>query len=113
MSEYAFLYRGRNPGATPEQQQKHFEKWAAWFKDMTAKGFIKHPGHPLDDSGKVLRGSPKTIHDGPFAEAKDLIAGFTLVEARDLATAADIAAGCPILEVGGSVEVRPLRQMSA
>lgn len=111
MSEFAFLYRGRNPGSSPEQMQKHYAKWAAWFKDMTAKGIIKYPGHPLEDTGKVLKGSQKTIHDGPFAEAKDIVAGFTLIEARDLAAAADIAAGCPILEVGGSVEVRPIQQL--
>jgi hypothetical protein len=51
------------------------------------------------------------VTDGPFAEAKDLVGGFTLVVADDLAHAAKLAAGCPILEVDGCVEVRPVMKM--
>jgi hypothetical protein len=51
------------------------------------------------------------VTDGPYVEVKDLVAGFTLVEARDLAQATELANGCPILEGDGSVEVRPVRKM--
>jgi hypothetical protein len=63
----------------------------------------------LERSGKVVSGKQKSIHDGPFAEAKDVVGGYTLVEAKDLAQAVELSKGCPILEVGGSVEVRPVR----
>jgi len=46
------------------------------------------------------------------AEAKDIVGGFSLIEANDLAHAVEISKGCPILEVGGSVEVRPVQQMN-
>ena len=49
--------------------------------------------------------------DGPFAEAKDLVGGYTLVQANDLAQAAELTSGCPIFDVGGSVEVRPIMKM--
>lgn len=49
--------------------------------------------------------------DGPFAEAKDLIGGFTLIEARDLDHAVELAKGCPIFEFDGGVEVRPIRKL--
>ena len=52
------------------------------------------------------------IHDGPYAEAKDIVNGYTLIEAKDLAQATEIAKACPILELGGSVEVRPVRILS-
>jgi hypothetical protein len=58
----------------------------------------------------VQRG--KTVTDGPFAEAKDLVGGYTLVEAKDIAHAAELAQGCPILERGGVVEVRAVMQMN-
>ena len=50
--------------------------------------------------------------DGPYAEAKDLVGGFSLIEAKDLTHAVELSKGCPILEVGGSVEVRPVMQMN-
>ncbi len=48
------------------------------------------------------------VTDGPFAEAKDVIGGYSLIKARDLSEAAELAKGCPILDRGGRVEVRPV-----
>jgi len=112
MSEFTFLYRGSNPSASPEQMQKTMQKWVAWFKDLTVNGHIKDPGHPLEPTGKVVKGQQKSVHDGPFAEAKDVIGGYTLIEAKDLNQAVELSKGCPILDVGGSVEVRPVRFLS-
>ncbi len=113
MSEFAFLYRGRDTTASPEQMQKTMEKWRAWFAELSAKGHIKDIGHPLEPTtGKVVKSKQKAVIDGPFAEAKDVVGGFTLIEARDLDQAAELAKGCPILEVGGSVEVRPIQKLS-
>jgi len=65
MSEFTYLFRGRQTPSSPEQRQKHREKWVAWFKDLNGKGVIKNPGHPLEDTGKVVNGSQKTVKDGP------------------------------------------------
>jgi len=51
------------------------------------------------------------VTDGPFAEAKDLVGGYTLIEAKDLAEAAELSKGCPIFERNGFVEVRPVMKM--
>lgn len=88
------------------------QKWTAWFKEIGAQGHIKYPGHPLDFTGKVVRGQQKIVTDGPYAEAKDIIGGYIVVEAPDLARAVELSKGCPILEIGGSVEVRPNQQLS-
>lgn len=109
MSEFTYLFRGRDTSTSPEQMQKNMQKWVAWFKELGEKGHIKYPGHPLEGTGKVVRGKQKTIHDGPYAEAKDIVNGFTLIEAKDLSQAVELSKGCPILEVGGSVEVRPIQ----
>ena len=45
--------------------------------------------------------------DGPYAE-KDLVGGFSMVEAKDIAHAVELSLGCPIFETGGAVEVRPV-----
>jgi hypothetical protein len=109
MSEFTYLFRGRDTSASPEQRQKHMEKWVAWFRELGAKGHIKDPGHPLDGAGKVVKGNQKVVSDGPYAEAKDVVGGYMLIEAKDLAHAVEISKDCPILEVGGSVEVRPVQ----
>ena len=75
------------------------------------KGVIKNPGNPLERSGKVVRGHNKDVHDGPFAEAKDLINGYTLVDAATLDQAVELSKGCPIFEDGGAVEVRPVAKL--
>jgi hypothetical protein len=112
MSEFTFLFRGRETSGPPEQLQKHFEKWVAWFKELNAKGYIKDPGHPLESAGKVVQGKQKVVNDGPYAEAKDVVGGYMLIEADDLTHAVEISKGCPILEVGGSVEVRPVQKLN-
>ena len=112
MSELAFLFRGRQTFTSPEQTQQHMQLWLKWFKELGAQGLLKDPGHPLESAGKVVRGSQKIVTDGPYAEAKDVVGGYIVVEARDLAHAAELSKGCPILGVGGSVEVRPLQQLN-
>src|SRR6516164_5383905 len=112
MSEFTYLYRGgRDTPQSPEQRQKQLQKWAAWFKELGTNGHLKELGHPLESGGMVVRGSHKTVTDGPYAEVKDVVGGFSVIEASDLGHATELSKGCPILEVGGSVEVRPLRQL--
>jgi hypothetical protein len=52
------------------------------------------------------------VTDGPFAESKDIVGGYTLVQARDLDEAVELSKGCPIFEGEGVVEVRPIMQMN-
>jgi hypothetical protein len=91
--------------------QKTMEKWVAWFKRLETDGHLKLMGNPLERTGKMVNSKKKLVTDGPFAEAKDLIGGYSLVEAKDLDHAAELAKGCPILEADGSVEVRPVQRM--
>ena len=49
--------------------------------------------------------------DGPYTEIKELIGGYSLVKTGSLEEATEIAKGCPILEVGGNVEVREINKM--
>ena len=113
MSEYVFLFRSgdeehRAAMGSPKQMQATMEKWIAWIKELGAKGQLKDPGQPLERVGKVVKGRQKLVTDGPYAETKDIVGGFMLIQARDLAHAAEISTGCPIFETGGLVEVRPV-----
>jgi hypothetical protein len=117
MSEFVFLFRAtaaeqRDAMGTPERAQRSLQTWLAWIRDLEAKGHLKDPGQPLEPTGKVVRGKKKVVTDGPYAEAKDLLLGFIVIEARDLAHAVELSTGCPIVEGGGSVEIRPVGRLS-
>jgi hypothetical protein len=70
----------------------------------------------LEDAGTArsvrIRGGRVTATDGPFAEAKEVLGGFNLIEARDMDEAVRIAAGFPWTRTG-CVEVRPVREIAA
>ena len=117
MSEYILLYRNTNEAyhdamGTPEKAQQNMVKWRAWMKEMTEKGQLRNVGQPLERTGKVVGGKKRAVTDGPYTETKDVVGGFSIIEAPDLAEAARIASGCPVLEGGGSVEVRPVMQLN-
>ncbi|MGA8574608.1 MAG: YciI family protein [Candidatus Cybelea sp.] len=111
MAEFLYLYRGGTRGATAEESEQIMQKWMNWFKELTASGNLKDGGQPLEAEGKVVRDKRGTVTDGPFAEAKDLVGGYTLIEAENLGRAAELARGCPILDRQGLVEVRPIMKM--
>jgi hypothetical protein len=116
MNEFMFLFRS-TPEAraramgTPEDAQQSLKKWLSWVAELEGKGQLKDPGRPLDQAGKVVRSSKKLVTDGPYAESKDVVLGFMIVGARDLHEAVEISKGCPIIEGGGSVEIRPVMPM--
>ena len=111
MSEFVFLFRVSPPAqqeamGTPERAQQSMQKWLAWIQQLETNGNLKARGRPLDRTGAVVRGEKRLITDGPYMETKDIVAGFLVVEASDLAHAGELAKGCPILDGGGSVEIR-------
>ena len=113
MSEYVFLFRAnladqQEHMGTPERAQASMGAFLDWLRELEGKGHLKNPGQPLDTTGKVVRGAQKVVTDGPYAESKDLVLGFMIVEARDLAHATELSMGCPMLGGSGSVEIRPV-----
>jgi hypothetical protein len=69
------------------------------------------PLHPIDTATTVrVRNGRVSVTDGPFAETKEQLAGFYLVDAADLDEAIQIAAAIPPARTG-SVEVRPVREL--
>ena len=61
----------------------------------------------------TVRVTPSKTHvvDGPYAEAKDLVNGYVLIEAATIDKAVELSKGCPIFTDGGSVEVRPILKL--
>jgi hypothetical protein len=113
MANYLYIFRGGEAARStlsPAQMQEHMQKWTAWMQALTKSGNFK-AGEPLEPGGKTVSGRKRTVTDGPYAEAKDLVGGFLLVAAQGLDHAVELAQGCPIFEHDGTVEVRPVREM--
>jgi hypothetical protein len=113
MPNFLYIFRGGGMNKqSPQELQQQMQKWAAWIQQLRQEGHFK-AGEPLEAGGKVVRGRKKAVTDGPYAEAKDLVGGFLLVEARNLDEATELSRGCPGLDVEGTVEIRPIASMSA
>ena len=74
-------------------------------------GLFSEPGESLEAGGKLVRGEKQVVTDGPYAEAKDVVGGFTIVKVKNINEAVKLSKGCPIFESNGMVEVRPIRQL--
>lgn len=107
---YLIIFRGNTweKGLSPEQLQGVVAQWTAWFQRLTNEG-IALAGNPLERTGKVVSGKKgRTVADGPFAESKEAIGGYFLLNVAGLDEAVAIAQECPALEYGMEVEVRPI-----
>lgn len=70
------------------------------------------PLHPVHTATTVrVRNGQVTLYDGPFAETKEHLAGFYLIDAADLNEAIRVASGIPPAKYG-SIEVRPVRELA-
>jgi hypothetical protein len=84
-------------------------KFAAWQRDVDARG-VHHRGvrlrPPVEAVTVRVRGGELQLTDGPFAETKEQISGYELIECADLDQAIEVAAGHPTA-AGFAVEIRP------
>ena len=108
MAKFMFLQRGgceNRPEMTPEQMEAGMKAWMDWVKSGTEEGWLLDPGSPLSSNGAVVHPDSSVI-DGPFAESKELVGGYTIVEAADMAAACELAKQTIKLAGGGRIEVR-------
>lgn len=88
--------------------QKIMAEKDVWFERLVAQGKIKG-GQALARKGTMVSGKNGSRRsDGPFAESKEIIGGYLLLNVETLAEAAAIAQGHPGLAYGGQIEVRAL-----
>lgn len=115
MNEFALIFRNDfhpETGYSPEKLQEIMQQWQVWMGVMTAKGQLANSGTRLGGEGKTLKPS-NLVTNGPYAEIKEMITGIIVVKATDINGATEIAKGCPILNAGGSVEVRNIIPIGA
>ena len=99
--------------ATKEQRELAFQRVGEYAMGLIGDGVLTggSPLRPVEEARKVrTRDGKQRVLDGPFAEGKEVIGGYFLIEAADLDAAVAIAAKCPNAEFG-SVEVREIVPM--
>jgi hypothetical protein len=112
MQEFMMIFRhtpNANVQPTPAEIQANIQLWQDWIGGIAAQSkFVST--NQLGRSGKTLRPN-NIISDGPYAEVKEILGGYLIVKAGSLDEAMKLAEGCPILLVGGHVEVRDIMKM--
>ena len=113
MKDYLLVYRDDNsfmPDRTPEEMQALTKRWMDWIGGIAAQNKLTDRGNRLDNSGKVIRNA-SAVTDGPYAEIKESIGGYSIIKADSYDAAIELAKGCPIFTTGGNVEVREISPM--
>ncbi len=113
MTKFLYLFRGGHgvmDKLSNEEKQAHMQQWQTWMQGLAQEGKLVD-GLPLGGEGKVVEKRGSVISDGPYAEGKEIVGGYLIVNAENLDGAVDISKGCPIFEYGGNIEVREILSM--
>ena len=102
MNNYAFVYRGGKKFESPEEGAKHMAKWRAWVGGL--------------GDASVNRGSPfkmsKIVSSGGVSDSgPDPLTGYSIVKAKSLDAALEMAMACPHLDIRGSIVVAEVMEM--
>ena len=103
MAQYAIVYLGGNPPASPEEGKQHMAKYMEWLAALGDAAVS--PANPFQGTNTVKPDRSVT------AGSSVSMSGYTIIEADSMDAALAIAQACPFLEVGGTLEVSKLGQM--
>jgi hypothetical protein len=116
MNDFLLIYR-RDAKAdaetqqwSPERIQSLMKPWQDWMGGLAAQNRLVDRGNRLAGEGNMVKPN-NIVTNGPYVEMKEAVGGYSIIKAKDLKEASELAKGCPILAVGGTVEVRPILGM--
>lgn len=104
MAKYLFVYHGGGHPASEAEGKKAMDEWGAWFGSM---------GAAVIDGGNPVGKSSTVKPDGSLAAGggANPASGYSLIEASSLKDAHKKAKGCPILKIGGTIEIAEAMDM--
>jgi hypothetical protein len=112
--QYLLLIVGDENRLTQLSEAEH-QAWGIYTQDLQASGKLRG-GERLRPSATAttvrVKEGQRLLSDGPYAETKEQLGGYYLIDAADLDDAVEWASKMPHLARGGSVEVRPIWEMS-
>jgi hypothetical protein len=113
MAEFLFIFRGgmdEPAQPSPEEMQAQSQKWTQWMGELT-KPDKTLVAQPLQPTGAYVKGTKKTVSDGPFTEGKEIVRGCLLLKADSLEQVIELGKSCPLLiSDTGIVEIRPVQR---
>jgi hypothetical protein len=96
MAKFLYLYTGGEMAETPEAQQEQMQQWVSWFGTL---------GDSVVDMGNPF-GARTTVTNGGSSDGEaSNLGGYSIITAESIDDAATKTKGCPVLQVGGTVEV--------
>lgn len=105
MPQYIIAYFGGDKPNSPEEANQHKSRYRAWLASLGSKAVS--PANPLKDTNTINS-------DGSITKrSASSMSGFTIIKADAIEEALSIAKKCPFLDIGGSLEVSELMQMSS
>jgi hypothetical protein len=111
-SGYMLLYRTDEwyNRLSREELRNLMDQNKAWIERLSAQGKAK-TGRALERAGAIVSGkNGRFVTDGPFAESKETIGGYLVLDVETIEEAIAIAQSSPGLAYGGSIEVRPIAE---
>src|SRR5450755_3111896 len=115
MNEFLLIFRREfktsSAQPSPEHLQNMMNHWQNWMGSIAARNKLVNSGNRLSDEGKVVKPGA-LVTNGPYVEMKEAIGGYIIIRAESMEEAAEISKGCPILTIGGNVEVRTIIPMT-
>ena len=98
MATYLLAYHGGGMPETEAEQARVLAAWGKWYQTLGKA--VVDGGNPIGQA-KTIASTGRVTRGG----GKNPISGYTVIKAKDLDTAAQLAKGCPVLKSGGSIEV--------
>ena len=112
MAKFMLLIRGPKDGwmsLSPEEMQREMQRYIDWSNTLRSESGLEHASQLGDQAAVVYpTGSAVSSKDGPFAETKEAIGGYWIIEAADAHGAVAVAEACPGRDRGLYLEVYPL-----
>jgi hypothetical protein len=108
-SQYLLIVRFKTDfkPATDSTISVNIKHWQAFMSNLALSGAIAGGYRPSGD-GATISGTEKTVANGPYVANNDVLSSVLIIKADNMDAAKAIAAKCPALELGGSVEIRPM-----
>jgi hypothetical protein len=96
-----------------EEMQQVIGEYVAWRRRIEAEGKYAGGEKLKDEGGRhvSMRNGKARVVDGPYAEAKEVMGGYFVINAADYDEAVETSKGCPHLKYGGWIEVREIEQV--
>ena len=113
MQYMLLIYNNEQQKLSPAEQGHLMQEYMTFTQDIVKSGKFK-AGDPLEPTSTAttvrVRNNKTLATDGPFAETKEQLGGYHLIECKDLNEAISIAQRIPTIPFGGAVEVRALQE---